>query len=53
MPSNTKISSVNNLSRAARIEPLERRVADYIAGMTDRYAERAHRQFKAGKAPTE
>ena len=26
MPSNTKISSVNNLSRAARIEPLERRV---------------------------
>jgi dGTPase len=28
-------------------------VADYIAGMTDRYAERAHRQLKAGKAPAE
>lgn len=28
-------------------------VADYIAGMTDRYAERAHRHLKAGKAPAE
>jgi dGTPase len=28
-------------------------VADYIAGMTDRYAERAHRQLQAGKAPAE
>jgi dGTPase len=28
-------------------------VADYIAGMTDRYAERAHRKLKAGKAPAE
>ncbi|MGH6915162.1 MAG: dGTP triphosphohydrolase, partial [Geminicoccales bacterium] len=28
-------------------------VADYIAGMTDRYAERAHRRLKAGKAPAE
>ncbi|MPY74851.1 MAG: deoxyguanosinetriphosphate triphosphohydrolase [Alphaproteobacteria bacterium] len=27
--------------------------ADYIAGMTDRYAERAHRHMKAGKAPAE
>ena len=26
-------------------------VADYIAGMTDRYAERAHRHVKSGKAP--
>jgi dGTPase len=28
-------------------------VADYIAGMTDRYAERAHRHLAAGKAPSE
>ena len=28
-------------------------MADYIAGMTDRYAERAHRRLTAGEAPAE
>ena len=38
------------LTNGTRTHETARVVADYIAGMTDRYAKRAHRQLMAGKA---
>jgi len=39
------------LTNGAGTRETARVIADYIAGMTDRYAKRAHRQLQAGETP--